>query len=146
MHNCMVTVNFPFKTPPKNNSELSVALISECAKIYLPCLALYLEWRLVIGAIFMLIQYIFLQLQKYPKNNHERSMNEIAASSFKLSAISDSGELTISINHLWHLSRAPNWTLPSSTRQHRASRSTGPAAGNSTSWERLKERPEYTRS
>ena len=56
----------------------------------------------------MLIQYIFLQLQKYPRSNHEGSMNGIAVSSFKLSAISYSGDLTISINHLWHLSRAPN--------------------------------------
>ena len=79
----------------------------------------------------MLIQDLFLQLQKYPRSNHEGSMNGIAVSSFKLSAISDSGELTISINHLWRLLRAPNWTLSSSTRQHRASRSTGTAAGNS---------------
>ena len=73
-------------------------------------------------------------------------MNGIAVSSFKLSAISDSGELTISINRLWRLSRAPTWTLPSSTRQHRARKSTTPAAGNSPSRERLKERPECARS
>ena len=32
----------------------------------------------------MLTQYLFLQLQKYPRSNHEGSMNGIAVSSFKL--------------------------------------------------------------
>ena len=66
-------------------------------------------------------------------------MNGIAVSSFKLVDLGF-GRNYNTINHLWRLLWVTNWTLPSSARQHRASRSTGTAAGNSTSRERWKER------
>ena len=83
------TINFPFKASPKNNSESLVALISECTKISRPCLALYLEWRLVIGAIFYAYSRSFFTAseisKKQSRGKYERD------SSFVFQTLGDFG-------------------------------------------------------